>query len=142
MSRVFSGWKRKTGGVTLILACIVMLCWMRTYFFLDILSFRVSQRIQTLYSNNERLYWMGVSRLEETDGTWQYQYLRIGNGTKVSISTSQSKTPTTDSFQTWIIPYWMIVMPLCAISGLLLPTKTRSIRPAFLEGSQRQLHSP
>lgn len=66
MKEFFNGWRQKVGCVTLVLACVLLIGWIRSYFVLDALLLRGGKTLTNLSSaaGNIRVV-MGRSHLPQ-----------------------------------------------------------------------------
>ena len=124
MGDVFDGWRRKTGLVTLAVACVLMTGWMRSYHQEDqfrLFRGRVASRNGAI-ERLERLFVKDLRPLEETDGATAGKQPRRGS---VVVAVFRERC-------LWRLPYWSVTVPLSIISaGLILS------RPRVREGSSR-----
>ena len=58
MREVFHGWRRKVGCVALVVACVVTVGWLRSYYNQEELTVYRGQESYLLHSREGRLYWM------------------------------------------------------------------------------------
>ena len=57
MREYFRGWRRKAGVVTLVVACLVTIVWMRSQYFCDVATVQYHARYHQAYSMNGRIIW-------------------------------------------------------------------------------------
>ncbi|MDB5345631.1 MAG: hypothetical protein JWP89_4008 [Schlesneria sp.] len=62
MREFFRGWRRKTGCITLVMACVVTGLWVRTLFFSDQFCFAIGDRLHYVNSGQSGLSWLSVDR--------------------------------------------------------------------------------
>lgn len=122
MLEFFRGWKRKAGCVTLVLACVFAVGWMRSrdtfdavYLCKQFIIF--SARDQLIVSKQLEL------TFPEQGMTWKLDPSLTGavhwwSGSATSMSNLSSRPR--------MISYWAIVVPLTAISTWLLLSKPRT----------------
>ncbi len=60
MREFFKGWRRKTGLVTLVLACMVMGIWLRSRLVVDQITFARGNALQILNSDNGTFVWLAI----------------------------------------------------------------------------------
>lgn len=101
MHEFFRGWKRKTGCVTLAMACVLTVGWIRSYDTEDVI---------TVFGSQIR------SRLGKVEFWWRKMEDGVSLGGPVTIMP---------------IPYWLIIIPLTQLSAnLLLLSKLRQSNPS------------
>ena len=149
MGQFFRGWRRKAGVVTLLMACVFMTGWVRSFGFHDEVSFNTTELTDSLSSHLGCLYWMRV-RLHRSDNLpflkrfhwqnarlqalqvwkeedaglhWKWHFLGIG-----VRNLSRSNGEPYYSF--FVITYWSIVLPLTLLSAILLLSKPRKSTPS------------
>jgi hypothetical protein len=151
----FQAWKRKIGLVTLLMASLFMVGWVRSFFYHE--GFTIPSRTKTashsIWSNQDGLSWVKELSLDNPDHWKDNQVFQWGsrrqNGQSVfdAFGTNRNKWlgfevvhisyrhinlrsgPTGDPVQmiVWIVPYWAIVLPLTTVSvWLLLPKRRKS----------------
>lgn len=144
MAKYFRGCWRKIGGLTLVLALLFMVGWIRSVVVEDSLTAQCDGLI-TIYlgSKNQGLVW---ARLQETKGPqhplfaryrlgWRSQKITKGPFDGIEEYATQSRwnwcgfrfeegdleLPVKIRLTVRVIPYWSIVLPLTLLSiGLLL----------------------
>ncbi len=144
MSEFFRGWRRKFGVVTLVMAFVFMVGWVRSVYQSDILTFpNDDYNSEIWHSGGNHLAWVTYARrhpnnlpswptwetfqyserikvrnAHETAGiNWNWRVFGFGYGTLDTIDKSRL------TFR--IAPYWSIVMPLTLLSTYLLLVKSR-----------------
>ena len=154
----FKPLRRKIGVVTLVLACVFMVAWVRSQVVVDAMSITCSRWQHFLFSDNFGIWW-------ETDLISQKgrQVPFFGDFSKWYLQSNKRATPPPEApdFEfaanpdivltsygfyyavlfsknqnpplvksTWIIPYWSIILPLTLLSAWLLLSKPRVKKPA------------
>ena len=71
MHTFFHGWRRKTGVITLVMACVLWCGWMRSRSKLDTVSIPILNRFHLLASAHGELGWLSVDWLG--DEVWQWK---------------------------------------------------------------------
>ena len=139
MREFFQGWRRKTIVVTLVLACLLMAGWMRSFITFDALYAPIGQ----LISANGGIY--GELSVETP---LDFSFFSYGSqGPNVKGRADYYNDPNmVRKFWHWrffgfaygfqhadreqailcIIPYWSIVIPLTLVSAYLLLSKPRT----------------
>jgi hypothetical protein len=149
MGDFFHGWRRKTGGVTLLMALAFMAGWVRSFTVGDDFKFTsgfghyflltsYSGEIQLLgwedrYSQQKFVFWRSW-RLSEAH--WSQpeplKNLAVFNPSRVirfTRFTLMIAPTTTMQLTGFVFPYWVIVIPLTLLSGFLLLMKGRVLKP-------------
>lgn len=147
MRDFFKGWKRKLGGATLVMACVLVGTWVRSDFYVDELWFSKDQSPKQVFVQScagalrffdgradgnitRGGYWWRIRRCSSEDHSfagfgvsfvfderWQYWGFDIGKGHEVQNPPSQYIL----SFM--FIPFWSVVLPLTLVSSWLLLSK-------------------
>ena len=147
MGDFFNGWRRKTGLVTLAMACVFAAGWMRSHIADEMVYFQISPEGTIFESVDGSLFWakckpgsfpdpVGFWQLEATsdpncyyvleDGDVKWHLRLLGFGVGESSKTMQPQGRRTYSF--WCVPYWSIVLPMTLLSAWLIimkPKKTK-----------------
>jgi len=123
MGEFFKGWRRKAGCVTLVMACVFMAIWLRTFAATDTIivgqvGISSVDGVLAVVTNDE----IPTPRWESADAIrldsdrvrfhWQLRLFGFRRGVD-------------GDDQAWTIPYWSIVIPLTLLSAYLLLTKPR-----------------
>ena len=144
MGDFFSGWRWKTGVVTLVMALLFVLGWTRSPSVVDAIQFGSGRlTMEHCVSVNGSLVW-GRLRKEDPksiivfpvweasenstlDGFLAKANLRC-SWRRYGFGSGELNVDSSDRFQhtIWIIPYWSIVIPLALISVWLLLGKPRA----------------
>ena len=127
MLTFFHGWRRKTGCVTLVLACAFAGGWIRSLVVADLIGFNSNYLISAggLFGSihvdettHNGLFWEINPNLFGLHSDPYFFWSWSG----FVLALSQNKL-------VWTIPYWSIVIPLTALSAVLLLTKPRQSTP-------------
>ncbi|MEK6259832.1 MAG: hypothetical protein AABP62_14530 [Planctomycetota bacterium] len=153
MGKVFNGWRRKTGTITLVMALALMGGWMRSEVINDFVAtdcrnatYRVGSYGGTLnlirhsppnafgrflhwdsfegQKTNRHELWDQWNSWDGYEVEWQWNWAQFRFG---AGSLQGTKTVS------FVIPYWFIVIPLTLLSAYLLLATPRSLKP---------IHSP
>jgi len=128
MGEFFKGWRRKAGCMSLVISLVLMMAWVRSYSFLDAIIVQ------------DAGFWF-LSGIGGIDWTWRLKTEDPGDAvewwvTPVALARSENRMPEHPP-----VPYWMIVIPLTALSAFLLLSKPRKstsnpyTEPAIAEGA-------
>ena len=136
MGTFFHGWRRKLGCVTLVLACVFTVGWVRSLLIGDIFNHVASKHIDEDFSSVKGfLSWDRFSYTLEAHNfptriLWWHPKGRKDlplseiNWSFCGISLSEHQWA--DHLETFlIIPYWTLVIPLTLLSAWLLLSKQR-----------------
>lgn len=127
----FEGWRRRSGCATLVMACIFMAGWFRSFVILDSLAYSGSGRQYQIGSWDGYILWMSgvpVSDVELLNFKWD----RMTFGPLIpesEISDVFMNSENWKPFVKWTIPYWSVALPLTLVSAWLLLTKPRKKPP-------------
>lgn len=152
MHTYFHGWRRKTGVVTLVLACVLMGGWMRSTFLTDELGIPTwNHRGAALMSSGQSLLWItqdtnaattgdypldwmtvdssdNLMNIEEIKWSWRQGGFGVGEWSWLERGdTSQEGYRVTQTYRAF--PYWCITIPLTLLSAYLILVPSRK-RPA------------
>ena len=156
MGEFFKGWRRKAGLVTLAMAVVLMVGWMRSYVFHDelLLFFRMSYyelvsdqgqfccecRTGLEYPTDIRwesfeIRGSGIDDLDDhlnrfETSQWNFMGFRFAKG-RAPLAVSQLGTVLIEGpFHFLVIPYWSLVLPLTLLSAWLILVKPRKAKAA------------
>ncbi len=139
MRDFFHGWRRKAGGVSLVMALLLMCGWLRSYSKIDLISFPTGQLTEdSLISGDASLVWersrfkdlslvpefpSWIARCcpqgiygDEMGINWRWRFAGFGAGDALN-DTSWSTL--------WMTPYWCSTIPLIILSAYLILWKPR-----------------
>jgi len=143
MGEFFKGWRRKVGVMTLVLACVLSVGWVRSQTLVETIEFQSDRRtVQSLISGGGSLcwqtfcegegpkrthLWLSVTHAESgfriySDPDFWSSYLFGFAYKRLDIWDSQW-------YRVLMIPYWSIVAPLTLLSAYLLLSKPRIAKP-------------
>jgi hypothetical protein len=150
MSNFFHDWRRQIGVVTLVMACVLMGGWVKSFVSGDRLNYRDGfyNSVCMLTSMDGYFYW---DRATSLSGGPAFRYFRSGwvsmagadkteyenpflvcnSHSKVELlgfmfgTGEQGSPPYLLKTSLWRIPYWSIVVPLASLSAYLLLSKPR-----------------
>lgn len=142
MREFFRGWRRKTGVLTLVMACVFAAGWIRSLSFRDeITSCRIPD-IYSIASNRGRLVWKVVHSPTpyygpsvdysvgkdisafEPFSQFEYNWIRRFVGFEVAEHTNGERF----KINRYSLPYWSIVLPLILLSAFLLLSKRPPVK--------------
>ena len=153
MKEFFRGWRRKVGVVTLIMALVLMVGWVRSFHLWDSVSVptKYNGNIHTFTSREGNLSW---GRSFDTNGadacrnaSFRFNSTPAQSLKLVSVAHLDEWRFACGGFdffkrdfpnQTlicWRFPYWSFVLPLTALSAYLLLTKPR-------QSNQKKIDEP
>jgi len=140
MREFFRGWRRKTGCVTLLVACLLTGGWVRSLTRHDGINYRTGQQSdQRLISFQSAVHWCWLEgsadlhlfptidwysfphatnlMVNHPQRTWRWSYAGFGMHDFTYAGNA--------TFTVLVIPYWSIVLPLIVLSAWLLFSKSR-----------------
>jgi len=150
MGSYFKPWRRKTGVITLVLACVFALGWVRSLSVIDLVEFPIRMRVDgTLVSFGGDIVWAqenhpGDSGWKPGVPEWRSfdRSSRIRPITPLDFETDWNLRFAgfqvgKHAVQGWqhprvflcVAPYWSIVIPLTLLSAWLLISKPRKSTP-------------
>ena len=151
MGEFFHGWKRRIGGVTLLMALVLTLGWIRSFAIRDVVALPRTDTEEVFSSSYQSLSWLSyrfrspespvfLVRHDGTDTTkWFTPQMRLGSHLIwddaeirwrwrwCGFGEGEVQAIATDGNKNTfrVIPYWSIATPLALISAFLLLTKPR-----------------
>lgn len=146
MRELVRGWKRKLGVLMLVLACLVMCAWMRSFFIADVIEYTTSSHSQDEYQSvgGVLAWWTdinfdesatpfeadppvrwngGVSTTNFFSNHYQLDEMKMDwsiNWPCIGIGKSPAAVVGNGSRHLRIVPYWSIVLPLTLASAWLI----------------------
>ena len=143
MADFCKGWRRKIGLVTLALAMMLSAGWVRSFTVRDVYSYTEGRSMITFRSFEGGLGWqrftpagMFMSRGWRSDPHFKFAandpWWRFDNFDEADIdwrwdgagfsfgAASKKNPPLVRSLDLWIVPYWVLVLPLIVGSSFLL----------------------
>ncbi len=119
MGEFFKGWRRKAGLVTLAMACVLMIGWMRSLAVTDVFSIWINEprqrRLLAIESHYGEIGWQDFGSAP-----------LIGNPSGWSSYANNLRPPDPLAFNT--VPYWSLVLPLTLLSAWLILIKPRKAK--------------
>ena len=149
MGEFFHGWRRKIGVVTLLLTCVLMAGWLRSFVVGDTVLFSEGFTTVALHSCTGRLYLIAgtdSTRFDEPTKLMQPEWHvfppinfvmpdppeHSGGFQFMGFVIGANKShPGQIEYRSdvCLIPYWLIILPLTLLSAYLLLSKTRQSTP-------------
>ena len=152
MRDFFRSWRRKVGVVTLVMACVLMAGWVRSFTFVEGVAIPIGIKMSaSLVSNDSSLVWLTQDggdflmfphftsrRFSEIDDRifenpffqWRWKWGGFGFGASVEGSKqigNQMIVMAPGSLV--VIPFWSIVISLTILAAFLLLSKPCSSNP-------------
>lgn len=152
MSVFFKGWRRKTGFLTLLMASLFMVGWVRSTLRLDFITSccsRSSYGIESVHgmvkfarrtpATRGRFLSYGSTDVGETQldengvqkpfNPWEYLDVEWrSDWLGFHFGAGKNTAGTIRRIEFWIIPYWSVTVPLTLLSAYLLVVKNRSLK--------------
>lgn len=149
MREFLRGWRRKVGSITLMMACVFMLGWIRSLFLQDQLILPRQGYVHVLTSMNGALSWVRSSPFhftipvrwsskeitgpmrdsadpwDEAEVHWKWQHWGFDFGAGTYLSRSSVVGLFERRVDLWRVPYWAITIPLTSVSAYLILWKPR-----------------
>lgn len=143
MRTFLHGWRRRAGVATLVMACVLLCAWGRSSVVRDHLRvMTIRGRQQVIYSEPGEMQWLGWKETHPPLNPTFWNAAPVTYGPKqprslfrfnTSIGRSQLSLMTMPTVfvraERWVIPYWVLVLPLAVISACLLLWRPRK-RPS------------
>ncbi len=128
MHTFFHGWRRKTGVVSLVMACVFTVGWMRSRVALDSVAFAVGGRQYQICSWRGRIHWMGAAPHKQMGALNQWHSEAVTPSVpddSDSIRAVFMSAEIMEHFQAWQWRYWSLTIPLTLLSAYLILWKPR-----------------
>lgn len=143
MREFFHGWRRKIGCVTLVMALVFVVGWIRNLVVMDVLLVPSgSHSMEHCVSVDHVFVWGRVRKAAAnavipypdfaTDAPRSLDSFLEGANLRCNwrwcgFAAGELNVSSADRFNhtMWIIPYWSLVIPLTALSGYLILSKPR-----------------
>lgn len=132
MGSFFKEWRRKFGVVILLLACFLMVGWLRSGMVADHFTFWVSDYHVSFDSYRGAIHWHANDILHFWPQifNWPHSQNPIGahyfsRAIKEPRRTTTLQVEYTFQDSLWSIPYWALIIPLAVVSLWLLIVKPR-----------------
>ena len=135
MPNYFRGWRRKLGVLTLVIACVSTVGWVRSFAIGDLFELITGQgTIHEFASESGAIQWRccGESEIYFSPFWESWKIAEIPDGRFIEPKSSHSIIRYADeptSCGNASCPYCMIVIPLNLLSAYLLLSKPRDARP-------------
>ena len=127
MREFFKGWRRKAGLVTLAMACVLMLGWMRSRMVYDQCIWADSNHKNVVYSLNGEFGWLRWS----TNRSQQMSFgsVPMGSEDEAKWRMLHDMIRVMHEAREWTCPYWCLAIPLTLLSAWLILGKPRKVKP-------------
>lgn len=129
MSTFFNGWRRKAGSVTLVMALIVFIGWMRSHVVYEVICFANAEKLHSILTMSDGLSWLSwnMSELDGSADTWQ-SFEASGyeaEGLKAELAGIRALR----SVKEWSVSWPLVVLGLSFLSAYLLfwPGKSKAV---------------
>ena len=124
MREFFHGWRRKAGCITLVMAVMVFVIWMRSRLICDQFAYPQNDYQWTIFSADGCLsvYAAKLDPLEEGYTAWWSgeNHRDDPSAPQLSLIVYRIRPAV------WMLPYWMFVLPLTLLSTYLILWKPRT----------------
>jgi hypothetical protein len=141
MKEFFKPWRRKIGVVTLVVACVLMVWWVRSVSISDQANFHIDNADLFIVSfdGTFRLF-VHIDEFKDADYGVKPGELPFVDWRPIVVDPSKKlETFVWRSEWKWqsrVIPFWSIVIPLTILSAWLLLSKPRRSRIKSAEASE------
>lgn len=135
----FRGWKRRAGLVTLALACLLAIGWVRSVFYEELFQIVLPDRFNgthAIESSHSTISWTSMGPILDV-GEIYWSSIHVGKERETALT---EMWPQYHDFLRskhairWQAPYWYLVLPLTLLSVSLLFSK--HCQPTNLKPSQ------
>ena len=117
------GWRRKSGALTLMIACFLMVMWIRSRLVIDCVEFSTPHRQHAIASFWGRIALKSADLSGPNRSGWFSIDLRQLPSTLeklLDLSDLSGRNPIQ-----WVVPYWSVTIPLTTLSAYLLVSAPR-----------------
>lgn len=125
MREFFYGWRRKAGCVTLVIACGLVGAWVRSLHVHDTLVAPQLNRLHIIDSVNGHIWWTGC----QSEPDWGFESTALHQRLTASEHFVRRWSLVAKSeklrLAQWVMPYWLITVPLTLLSAYLIFWKPR-----------------
>ena len=129
MGDFFRGWRRKAGLVTLVMACVLAVGWMRSCVYGVLWYFVAGDRQHYIFSLNGRIIW-GASWTTEGFDAFRGSFpLTLEVADFLNTMPERLVDPRFKHAEL-AISYWQFVLPLTLLSAWLILAKPRKAKAA------------
>jgi len=118
MREFFRGWKRKAGGVTLVMACAIFVVWMRSIMITDSLWIQTGKQFHQVHSC--RGFFMWETRDSTAAPKWKWYSYPSQSWEDVGSLTTIVRVDRSGGTKLAVIAYWPFTVILSALSAWLL----------------------
>jgi len=124
MGEFFKGWRRKVGVVALVMACVAMGGWVRSFYVAESIFVTKNRSGFRVLSIEGTLH---CQRFDDPNSYYPnvYQSYPLTQGQFVPVEWAW----TSKQYHIRQIPHWSIVLPLTLLSAYLLLVKPRVAKP-------------
>lgn len=128
MREFFKGWRRKAGVVTLVMACALMVGWMRSRVRYDVVSFPFGDRQQLIQMTHGQVYWWGITTISKAKFRW------LSGAPQTAALIDESRSGFRDDegwawrFREWKASHLNIAISLTLLSAYLILWKPRKAK--------------
>ena len=148
MGEFFKGWRRKIGIVTLVMACVFAVGWVRSHFTDDTIIFSVGKTWLFNFESNQcglgaraaaygtdistfKMMWTShpINPSESTDPMVNVSVPVRLDGGQFHFGCKGMDLFQRRYFAICFVPYWSVVIPLTLLSAYLLLSKPRKSTP-------------
>ncbi len=141
MGEFFKGWRRKTGLVTLAMACVLMAGWMRAAVTVDTYPLTRQEAIVSgdghvtaVFARRHGPEYWYMAFTKRVDGgpggslKWEQRWRWTVAGVECGVDILLVNGTEMDEAKWCRIPYWEIVLPLTLLSAWLILIKPRKAK--------------
>jgi hypothetical protein len=132
MREFFNGWRRKTGCVTLVLVCVLLGAWARSYSVFDSMQFSgISHQYCVLSSEGEFQWWSWRRSDGEDSGPSSRTDAQLVADGDLEVADDNIAAPqqivssSPRGFQKRVVHYRLVAIPLTLLSAYLILWKPR-----------------
>ena len=117
--RLLPGWRRKGGYVTLIVACLVFVAWVRSSVVYEVVGFVIGERQHLMISRNGDFSWLSWDIDKESPGE---AWINFESGTIAArqFLVELRSVRQRHDCREWVIPWWTIVLALALLAASLI----------------------
>ena len=119
MREIFNGWRRKVGFVLLMMACMLMGAWIRSYSFEDSIRIIRGSKCHLINSDQSELAWLSFTD-SGSNNFYGWESRKYSTDGLANLATQWPYDT-----KSWVVRYWQILLPLTLLSACLLLWKPR-----------------
>jgi hypothetical protein len=126
MREFFHGWRRKTGVVTLVMACVVAGIWVRSEVTIDVVWFKVGRHQYCVHTFPGQMYCWQLKDISMDGASWSSVAVGSADGLSLLKNNDAAIASAAESGRRYVrVWHWPIAILLTLLSAYLILGKPR-----------------